>query len=71
MNLNSDDFITMEAACNEPYEIFDDQAILRQNVRTSNPVSKIKAREEKALKLSALEKDFTGLSNTQRRKKAY
>ena len=27
LNLRSDDFITMEAACNEPYDIFDAKAI--------------------------------------------
>ena len=32
LNLRSDDFIMMEAACNEPSDIFDDKAILRQNI---------------------------------------
>ena len=36
-------------------ETLDDKAIARQNMQISNPVKKIKAREEKALKLSAIE----------------
>ena len=42
----------MEAASNEPYDIFDDKTIARENMWMSNPVNKIQAREEQAISSS-------------------
>ena len=50
-----DDSICIEAASNEPYDIFDEESVIRQNIRSSNPVKKMMARQEKARRLSNTE----------------
>ena len=50
-----DDSISLEAASNEPYDIYDDESILRQNIRSSNPVKKMIARQDEARRLSNIQ----------------
>ena len=71
MEFQTGDVISVKSASNKPDDIFDDKALSKQNMWTSNPVKKIKVREEKTLKLSAIEQPSSFKSNTQRRKEAF
>ena len=51
--LQFDDSISIEAASNKPYDMFNEESVLRQNIRRSNPVEKM-ASKEKARRLSNL-----------------
>ena len=63
--------VWMESARNEPLDIFDDKAIVSQNVKMSNPVAKMQAKEKRALKLAAPAEPFVYKSNIQRKKEAF
>ena len=42
-----DDSVSLEAASHEPFDIYDDESIMRQNIRNSNPVKKMMANKKK------------------------
>ena len=54
--LQSADIESMESARNEPFDIFDDKAIVRQNTRTSNPVKSFKPGRKRLLNLQLSKK---------------